>query len=262
MAHFTDPIKAAFGRWLHGYYRSLFASSPSMQEFVAREAASGFAHCAVWAPDRMIDQVTEMMETWRKNDTSGTAKPTPHLPILIAAMSKEFMPAPAEYARALADPFDVVLPGDPLERMFKMQAVPCDVRVQVAIAAAEVETAKSLAGQMHLWANRTENRRMAVDYSLAGINDQWPVVLELPDLQAIPVPPEEGVKNLTILTVDIQMRATVPMLLHPVGADPNDGKGAGTAIDPHGYPVVLRADGKNGPSSQYIPVTTWTKGGP
>lgn len=260
MAHFTEPIQAAFGQWLHGYYRTIFPTNQFVREYAERADTHGFAKCAVWAPGRMIDQVSEMMEAWRKNDTSGEARATPMLPILIAAMSKEFMPAPQDYARALADPFDVVLPGDPLGRVFKMQAIPCDVRVQIAVAAPDVETAKSLAGQLHLWANRTENRRMQVDYSLAGIKDTWPVVLELPDLQAIPVPPAEGVKNLTIMTVDIQMRATVPVLRHPVGAEPNDGLGEGTGIDPHGYPVVVRAEGTNGPDEQYLPVTTWVEG--
>lgn len=256
MANFTDPIKAAFGRYLQGFYSQLVADTPALAEFAAR----GFAKSAVWAPGRMVDQVEEMLASWRKNDTAQAARPTPYLPVMIAAMAKDYVPAPPDYSRGLADPIDVMLPNDPLGRVFKMRAVVADVRTQVAIAAPEDSTARSIAMQLQLYASALPNRRFYASYPLAGLDENWPVVLELPDLQAINSPTE--VKNLTLLTADIQMRATVPLLSYPKGAEPSDGQGAGTADDPHGYLVVVRADGTNAPNAGAPAPTTWTVGGP
>jgi hypothetical protein len=84
------------------------------------------------------------------------------------------------------------------------------------------------------------------------------VVLELPDLQAINNPSEA--KNLTILTVDLQMRATIPLLSYPKGATPNDGQGTDTADDPSGYLVAVRVDGMTAPVPEAPMPTRWTVG--
>ena len=234
---FTDPIKAAFGRYLQRFHAQLLADTPAMREFVARD----FAQAAVWAPGRMVDQATDMLEAWRKNDTSEAAQGTPKLPVMIAAMSKDFMPSPGDYTRGLSDAFlPVMIPGDAKERVFYMRAVVCDIRAQVAIFAPEESTARSIAMQLHLFASALPNRRFDAIYRLSGINDAWPVVLELPDLNAVAAPTE--VKNLTILTVDISMRATIPMLVKPA-AGQGDGQGSGTEDDPDGFLVVTQAEG-------------------
>lgn len=256
MANFTDPIKSAFGRYLEAFYDQLVADTPALAEYVAR----GFAKSAVWAPGRMVDQVEDMLAAWRKNDTTGAARAAPYLPIMIAAMAKDYIPAPSDFIRPLADAVDVMLPDDPKGRVFQMRAVSADVRCQIAIAAPEDSTARSIAMQLNLFAQALENRRFYATYRLVGLNELWPVVLELPDLQAINNPSD--VKNLTLLTVDIQMRATIPLLSMPKGAAPNDGKGDGTADDPNGYLVVVRADGTTAPNAEAPDPTHWTVGGP
>lgn len=253
MANFTDPIKAAFGRYLAGFYAQLVADTPALAEYAAR----GFSKAAVWAPGRMIDQVEDMLAAWRKNDTSGSARATPYLPIMIAAMSKDYAPAPADFSRPIANAIDVMLPDDPKGRVFQMRAVTADIRCQIAIAAPEDATARSLAMQLSLYAQAVENRRFYAVYRLAGLDENWPVVLELPDLQGISNPTD--VKNLTLLTVDLQMRATIPLLSYPKGTAPNDGQGDGTAEDPNGYLVVVRADGTNAPAPG-ANETSWTVG--
>lgn len=238
-----------------GYYAQILPDTQAVTEFAGR----GLAKSIVWVPGRMVDQVQEMLDTWRKNDTSGEAKPTPFLPVIFVGMEKGFSPAPLDYARTIADWVDVMIPSDPLERVFKMRAVVRDMRVQVAIVAPEGDSAHSLAMQLHTYACETPNRRFYSSYPLAGIDEAWPVVLELPDLHAVSIPPDEGVKNLTILTVDIQMRATIPMLKAPATSEANDGKGDGSSANPSGYLVVVEADGTTGPSPDYVHKTTWVK---
>lgn len=235
---FTDPVKAGLGRYLARFHAQLLADTPAMREFVARP----FDKACAWAPGRMIDQANDMLDAWRKNDTSQAAQGTPMLPVMLVAVSKDFMPSPPDFTRGLSDAYlPVMIPGDAKNRVFYMRAVVADIRTQVAIFAPEEATAKSIAMQLHLFASALPNRRFNASYRLSGVDDVWPVVLELPDLNAVASPTE--VKNLTILTVDIQLRATIPMLVRPT-ADQADGKGTGTEVDPDGFLVVEEAQGK------------------
>lgn len=251
MANFTDPIKAAFGRYLGRFYSDyLVADTPALAEFRAR----GFSRSAVWAPGRMVDQVEEMLASWRKNDNEGSEQPHPYLPVMIAAMAKDYTPAPADFGRPMFNPVDVIIPSDVKRRVFKMRSVVADIRTQVAICAPEDPSARSIAMQLQMFAGATENRRFYSSYRLAGLDEFWPVVLETPDIQAIDAKVAE-VKNLTILTVEFQLRATVPMLTAP--ASGGDGKGSGTADDPDGYLVVAEATGTNADRPSYAHAETW-----
>lgn len=270
MANFTDPIKIAFGQYLQGFHLQLIADTRALAEFAARD----FSKAAVWAPGRMIDQVEDMLASWRKNDTSQAAQPTTALPIIIACMAKDFVPAPPEFGRGLGDAVDVMLPDDPKERTFRMRAVVADIRTQVAIVAADDATARSIALQLHAYTSAIGNRVFQSTYRLAGMDDQWPVMLENPDLMAMATPTD--VKNLTMLVLDIPLRATVPLLTVPRATEPNDGlggtagPGAGTGntnnplapdYDPHGYLVVVQAIGKNYPPRIGAPVMgEWSVG--
>jgi hypothetical protein len=237
MANFTDPIKAAFGRYLHGFHRMLIADTPALAEYAERQ----FAKAAVWAPGRMIDQVEDMLAAWRKNDTSGEARATPYLPILIAACSKDYMPAQPDYSRQAADAVDVMIPGDPKERVFKMRTALSEVRVQVAVIAADDPTARSIAMQLQLYSSAIERRRIYAEFKLAGVDTKWPFVWKEPDVNAISMPQE--VKNLTVLTVDFNGVASVPLLSYPKAGDvESDGQGSGTYQDPPGYLTVQQAD--------------------
>lgn len=237
MSNFHLPIKAAFGRYLQGFHAMLIADTPAMREFAERP----FAKSAVWAPGRMIDEVAEMLAAWRKNDTSGQARATPYLPIMIAACSKDYIPAQPDFARPVADPVDVTIPGDPKARVFRMRTAFSEVRVQVVIAAAEEPTARSIAMQLQLYASAIERRRIYADYKLAGVTTKWPFVWREPDVNAISNPQE--VKNLTVLTVDFNGIASVPMLSFPkVGDVESDGQGDGSYEEPNGFLVVQQAE--------------------
>lgn len=263
MSNFTDPIKAAFGRYLQEFHKLLIADTKAMAEFANRD----FAKAAVWAPGRIIDQVEDMLASWRKNDTSQATQPKTQLPIMIACMGKDFVPAPPEFGRGLGDAVDVIIPTDPKERLFKMRVVVADIRTQVAIIAADDSTARSIALQLHAYTSAIGNRSFHTTYKLAGIDDHWPVMLEIPDLMAMSAPTE--VKNLTMLVLDVTLRATVPLLTAPKAAEANDGQGTGANTDnpfepdydPSGYLVVTQANGFNFPPRIGAPAMgVWTVG--
>lgn len=261
MANFTDPIKEGFGRFLHGFHSQLIADTKALREFATRD----FSKAAVWAPGRMVDQVDDMLASWRKNDTSQAAQPKTLLPIMIVAMVKDFVAAPPEFGRGGSDPLDVTISADPKGRVFKMRTVTADIRTQVVIVAADDPTARSIAMQLHAYTAAIGNRRFAAIYRLAGLNEKWPVVFELPDLMAPAMPTEQ--KNLTILAADLTLRATVPMLTAPKSTQPNDGQGQGTNMDdpfgpgydPSGYLVVSAVEGWNYPPQVGAPsIGNWS----
>lgn len=253
MANFTTPVKEAFGRYLERFYEQLVADTPAMAEYTAR----GFSRCAVWAPGRMIDQVEEMLAAWRKNDTAQADRATPYLPVMIAAMAKDYMPAPPEFSRQMADPVMVTLPNDPKGRVFSMRAVVSEIRTQVAICAPEEATARSIAMQLQLFSSAMGNRRFYANYLLAGFNEPWPVVFEMPEIMAINVQNDQ--KNLTIQTVDFTMRATVPLLKAPKLTDPDsDNQGTNDGTDPDGYLTVQQADIKAYPAVIGSTPEAWT----
>ncbi len=253
MANFTTPIKEAFGRYLERFHAEVIGDTQFVTEFAARD----FSRAAVWAPGRMIDQVEEMLGAWRKNDTSKTAKATPFLPIMIAAMSKDYMPVTADYSRSIADPVYVTLPGDAKNRVFKMRVVVSEVRAQIAIAGPDEATCKSIALQLQLFASRTMNRRFHSTYRLVGMNELWPVSLENPDITSVNM--ANDVKNLTVLAADFTMRATVPLLMGPKATDIDaDGKGTGTADDPDGFLTVQEVQGKAFPDFINAVPVGWT----
>jgi hypothetical protein len=262
MSNFTDPIKIAFGAYLRHFFDLLIADTPAMAEYAERP----FAQAAVWAPGRMIDQVEDMLASYRKNDNSQATQPQTPLPIVIACMAKDFVPAPPEFGRGLGDAVDVMIPSDPKQRVFRMRVVVADIRTQVAIVAADDATARSIALQLHAYVSAISQRTFYSSYKLAGIDENWPVMVELPDLMAMSSP-LEGIKNLTVLVLDIPLRATVPLLSAPKASQPNDGKGQGPNTDnpfadnydPHGYLVVVQADGRNFPPRVGAPAANeWT----
>lgn len=225
------PLEIAFGQYMGAFYAQLVADTPSMQEYIAR----GLKTAIVWTPGRMIDAAEDMVKEWRKNDNNEDKPgPAPLLPVMLVCMAKDFNPAMPDFGVAVGTPIDVVNPDDPHERVFKLRTSVNEYRVQIAIAASEKHTAHSLAMQFHLWANGAGGRRFKHVHHFAGTDHEFPAVLEQIDMGAINSPAEQ--RNLTILLVDINLRATIPMFQAPKAGEDNDGKAA-----PAGYPVVAEA---------------------
>lgn len=230
----TLPIEAAFGRYLQAFHAQLIADTPTLAEFAARP----FAKASAWVPGRMVDQVEDMLQAWRGDNTSGEARATPFLPMLLVAAARDYIPMSADTGRQAAEPLYCMIPDDPKGRIFTIRAAQCELRTQVAVCAADKPTAKSIALQLQMWCSRMSNRRFPAVYRLAGMDQQWPVQLETPEVMGVVVPSEA--RNLTVLTVDFNLRASIPLLGRPVeGSAESDGKGTDPINDPSGYAVDL-----------------------
>ncbi|MEJ7804442.1 MAG: hypothetical protein WKG03_00760 [Telluria sp.] len=225
------PLEAGFGGYMSRFYVQLVADTPAMAEYIKR----GLSKSVVWAPGRMIDSVEEMLAEWRKNDNEGGPSDSSMLPVMICAMSKDFQPSMADWGVAVGTSVDVMSPDDPHERTYKLRTSSNEYRVQVAIIAPEGGTAHSLAMQFNLYANGDGGRRFTHRHMHGDIPHDFPAVLEQIDLGAIDSRAEQ--KNITILTVDMNLRAVIPIFKAPGDGEANDGKPA-----PAGYPVVLEVN--------------------
>jgi len=225
------PIQTGFGAYMAQFYGQLVADTPAMAEFIKR----GLAKSVVWAPGRMIDSVEEMLAEWRKNDNSGGPSDSSYLPVMLCAMSKDFMPTMADWNVAVGTSVDVMHPDDPHKRAYKLRTSAGEYRVQVAIVAPEVETAHSIALQFSLWANGDGGRRFQCRHMFGGLAHDFSAVLEEIDLGAIDARTDQ--KNLTILTVNMNLRTVIPIFRAPGQDEANDGKPA-----PAGYPVALEVN--------------------
>lgn len=240
--NFSDPLKMALGLHLQGFQRGLMPDTRAVLEFMRRP----FMDAVKLAPDRMIDAVDEIIDAYRKNDNVPGKQPVTALPIVLVAVGKDYTPSGSEYGRVVADPIFVQIPGDKKERIFRLRVVKRDYRAQVVVMAAEGVTASSLAMQLHLYCAAMARRTLAAQHRFAGVSTYWGVQIEDPEISAISSPAGEGVKNATVLVVDMTLRATIPLYNAPGPDEPNDGLGTSNEPanpynpqhDPSGYPRV------------------------
>jgi len=238
-----QPVKIAFGEFLGRYFTSLAATTQPLQSYMTRPLSKAIA----WAPARMVDAADDMLALYMRTDLDDAPTTPPDLPVIIAAMAKDYTPTGRDYTRQVADRQPIILPDDPKERLFGLRAVAGDVRVQLAIFAMNVPTAQSLAAQFLLFVDEAPNRRFEAEYAFAGIKTKWPVQIESPDSPAMSIQTEA--KNLTILAVDLTLHASIPLFDAPKPGEPNDGKGNPGTDDPAGYPLVqtIATQGKESP---------------
>ncbi|MBX3714076.1 MAG: hypothetical protein KF800_19100 [Lysobacter sp.] len=242
-----EPVKAGFGRYMACFYADLIATTRPLEEFVTRGAGKAI----MWAPGRMVDAAEEMLSLYaRDNIEPGPTKPF-SMPIMFVAMAKDYVPSGRDFTRQIGDRVDIALPGDEKGRNFKLRTIAADIRAQVVIAAMDEPTARSLAAQFALHLDSAAGRRFKAPFSFAGEELNWPVQIESPDVQAIAVP--SGAKNLTMLAIDIVLRATVPLIDAPKLGDANDGQGVPGTTDPAGYPVVNLIAGTQYEQPDYAP---------
>lgn len=227
-----EPVKIAFGQFLGRFFSSVVATTGPMEDFITRPLSQAIA----WAPARMIDAADEMLNAWMKTDIRS-APSIPHkLPVIVVAMAKDYTPTGRDYTRQIADRCMVMIPGDEKERVFGLRIAAGDIRVQCVIFASDEPSAKSLAAQFLLYLDEIHNRRFQATYRFAGIETEWPVQIESPDSPAMSIANEA--RNLTILAVDLTLKAEIPMFDAPGKEEPNDGKGVPGTDDPAGYPTI------------------------
>lgn len=214
------------------FYAEIQPTNNTLREFTDR----GLPKSIVWAPSRMIDAAEEMLSSWQRNDTDKAPTRPAKLPVIIVALAKDYTPTSRDFTRQVADKMLVILPGDEKERAFGLRVMSGDIRAQLAIFAHDEATARSLAAQFLLFVDSTENRRFTAQYEFAGQVLEWPVQLESPDAPAMSIATEA--KNLTILALDVVLKAQIPLFDAPKAGQPNDGKGTPNTDDPAGYPLV------------------------
>jgi len=223
------------------FYDELSPTTKGMQGFVTR----GLAKSIVWAPSRMVDTVEEMLMSWHRNDTNDSPTHPAELPVIVAAMAKDYTPSGREYTRQVTSDDEVwlIFPDDAKERAFDVKLIAGDIRTQIAIFSHDEPTAKSIASQLTLYLDAPSNRRFYAKYEFAGQEVDWPVQLDSPEVFAQNV--DLGIKNMTALAVDINLKVTIPLFGAPKEGQPNDGKGtAGDFTDPSGHPVVVQVNNK------------------
>lgn len=233
-----DNVKSAIGAWLVRWHGQIAPTLPAVQEFAARPVDKA----VVLVPGRMIDAAQDMVNLWTRNDTDkGPSKP-PKLPVVLLACARDMMPAGRDWGRDQASELDVVLSGDPQERVFKVRSQLMDQRCQLVVAAHEPDAAKSIAAQFALWAQEYGNKRSSVPWAFAGQQISWGMQLESDDFMAALVPTEA--KNLTLLALDFTFKVSIPYYRAPVKPEDFDGKGHALADgrndpqNPHGFALL------------------------
>ena len=227
-----NEVKTGFGRYLHGYFNSLTPTTKAMREFIARD----FAKACFWGPGYQIDSVEDLLQKVRANDNSGAPGTSAQLPVVIATMARDMLPV-IEWGQSLGGAEYVIVPEDPKARIFRLRQVSAEVRTQIAIISADEPTARSIGMQYVLWCSDHANRSFPVVNSFAGFQFEYRTMIETPDLFTNHILGEQS--NLCMLTIDVNLRVTVPLLRAPSDDEPNDGRGTpGNPDDPSGYPVV------------------------
>lgn len=230
-----QPVKEGLGAYLQGFYTQIVPTTTPLSEFITR----GFPYSVAWAPSRMVDEVEKMIAAWQRNDTTPGATRPANLPAILVAMDQGYTPTSRELTRQLSNPIDVRIPGDTRGRVFGLRTIAGDIRVQIAIAAADEPTARSLAAQFCNYIDAVQNRRFPVSWTFAGVTEEWSAMIENPDVMAIATHTDSA--DLVLLAIDIVLRTTIPLYDAPAVGQPNDGNGAPGTNDPAGYPVVIDA---------------------
>jgi hypothetical protein len=227
-----NEVKIGFSHYMRGYRDSLVPTTKAMTEFVGREFKKAF----YWGPGHQFDSPEDMLSKVREMDNSGAPGTSAQLPAVVVTMARDMQP-PMDWLQPVGDPVYVVLPTDTKQRVFKLRQIEMECPVQVVFFADNEPTARSLALQFGLWCNSKANRRFPVGFKFAGQTLDYRAMLETPDILIDHVPSAQT--DLVILTANLNLRISVPLLKAPLDSEPNDGRGtAGDQNDPNGFPVV------------------------
>lgn len=228
-----EPVKEAFGAYMGRFFTraNLNPTTRPMIEYVARPLDQAIA----WCPGRMVDYAELMLAEWQKNNTDGeVTQGFGRLPVVLVAMAKDYS---LSDGYTVLDPEYVTLPDDPKSRVFMLQTLTGTIRVQVAVFAEDEPTARSIAAQFLRYARQRQNRDIAVNFCFAGMRQVWGMSVLSESATASSIPVEA--KNLSILTIDLNLQVTIPQYTAPAEGEPSDGKGVPGTDDPAGYPVVI-----------------------
>lgn len=226
------PIREAVSQYMARFYAGVQADTLALQEFKAR----GVNRCLMWAPDRMVDSVEDMLRSYQKNDNDGPVNANAKLPVMFLAMSKDYIPTGGDWGGRQLGRQLMYLTDEPDASVYGYRQAMGDVRVQVCILCAESQSARSLAAQFALFVGEIPNRRMTALHQWGQYTLEMPAMLETPDIMFSDVKAEQP--NVTILVADLTLKILIPYLDAPGEGEPNDG----TDHNPPGYPTVQQVD--------------------
>lgn len=200
-----ESVKIAFGQYMGRYFHSIAPTTKPLKAFIERPLHEAIA----FAPARMVDAAQEMLALWQKADFSGQpTKGYGKMPAIMCAIAKDYTATGRDYTRQIADAQPVFIGKS--EKAVWLRTIAADIRAQIAIFAMDEPSAHALAAQFALFVDATDNRRFFADYDFGDAsNMRWPVQIETPEVFASSIATDA--KNLSILTVDLTLKATVPL---------------------------------------------------
>lgn len=228
MTEIAFGIKEGLSVFMVDWFNDLWPDTDQLTEFTGRPSKNAI----MWAPERMVDSVEDMLAAYERNVNSSTPNAGSLLPVVFIAMGKDNLPTAGEWGGRQVWSQWVRLVDDMCGSVYKYRQAAADIRVQFAIVASESPTARSLSNQLLNWLGTFKNRRFHWDYQWGQYTIKIPCMIETPDVPFQEVKTER--KNITILVCDINLKAVIPYLRAPKVGEPNDG----TTNEPPGYPVV------------------------
>lgn len=234
------PLDLAVAKLMARWYASIYGDTAAVQEFATR----GCKFAVKLAPGRMSEDAEEMLKAYRR-DQQGEHGANAKLPVVIFALARDYVGTGGDWGarpmpRQLVTFSDAqgAVPGQ-LRSYYGLRTAMHDVRVQVAIFAADKQSARSLAAQFAMFlGDFGENRQITAEHRFGQYTVQAPAVIENPDM-AFMVAGEA--KNMTVLAGDFTLKVTTPFFDAPKVGELNDG----STNNPPGYPLVQEIEAVN-----------------
>lgn len=228
-------LKYGLAVYLKRWYDGLIADTPAIAEYSQR----GAARSIFLAPDRMVDGVEDMIAAYRKNNNEGAPGANSLFPVVMVAVGGDIMPTGGDWGAKQTHRELVFLVDGPGASAYGYRQAMLDVRAQIVICAADVNSARSLATQMLIHVGQPKNRSFRYTHRWHGYDLDMPVVVENTDLLFQRMPSDHP--NVTILAADLTLKATIPYIDAPKPGEDNDGK----PNVPPGYPIVEQVNSIN-----------------
>jgi hypothetical protein len=238
---FYLPLRIGLGQWLGQFYADFYADTQALAEWAARGQATAMA----WAAGRMDNAVNDMLSAWRRNNNSGGAATSAYLPVVFAAIGREYQDSPSEAGRHALDWIPFTFPDDTENRSFRMRLLHADVRAQIVVVAQDPMSAASICGQLAFHCERIP--RFNANYVWNGFTT--PMSVQVVPSDRLAAPDAEN-PTLTILTMDLTLRTLIPLFRGDTGPTV-------------GYPVVETIEHEeadpNGPPPEGVTAEAWAK---
>jgi hypothetical protein len=228
-----NAIQVGFSEYLVRFFNQLEPTTKSLESYILRDVAKSI----VWCPSRMYEMVDEQLLLWGRNDTDSATSTAFKLPVIMIAFGRNISPVGRDYGRRLTEGIPVIFPDDTKERSFKMKLSRSDIAVQLSFFSNDIQTSFDLCKSFVDFIDTMGNHCFSVNYRFAGLNLKFDMLIDTDDYPA--QAHESESKNISIHSVNLSIKSSIPTFLSPKDNEPNDGKGTdGDINDPHGYPVI------------------------